>query len=300
LSYKIKKFKVERKVKAFKFLMENFDLSMKEAQRWIDKKRLYHNGEIVIKKPLDISGDIEVIIFVPTTRGLEPIFETRDFAIYDKPSGVLIHPANRFTEYSLTHELKHRYGSMANITHRIDKETSGLVVVAKHKEAEKGIKKLFENREVKKSYLAYVKGKINNKIFIDAPIQKNREFDEIKLKVQIDEEGKSSQTIVEPLVYHDKEDITLIKATPLTGRQHQIRVHMFHVKHPIIGDPIYGVDVKTADDYLNGRLSEEERVRLTGASRLMLHANTIGFKYKNQFEIVSKMKLSLSTLLKHP
>ncbi len=64
---------------------------------------------------------------------------------------------------------------------------------------------------------------------------------------------------------------------------------MFHVKHPIVGDPIYGVSVKTADDYLNGRLSEEERVKLTGAKRLMLHANTIGFRYKNQFEIVSKM-----------
>ena len=273
--------------------MERFELPMRDAQRWIDKKRVIVNGEVLAKKSIDIFGDIEVIVFEPSTRGLVPIFETRDFAIYDKPSGVLIHPANRFTEYSLTHELKHRYGAVANITHRIDKETSGLVIVAKHKEAEKGIKKLFESREVKKSYLAYVKGKINNKIFIDAPIQKNREFDEIKLKVRIDENGKSSQTIVEPLHYHDKEDITLIKATPLTGRQHQIRVHMFHVKHPIVGDPIYGVDVNIADDYLNGRLSEEDRVRLTGATRLMLHANTVGFKYKNQFEIVSKMQFSL-------
>jgi len=293
LSYKIKKFSVKRKVKAFKFLMENFNLPMRDAQRWIDKKRLLINGEIIMQKSLDIFGEVEVIVFEPNTRGLVPIFETRDFAVYDKPSGVLIHPANRFTEYSLTHELKYRYGSGANITHRIDKETSGLVVVAKHKEAEKSIKKLFEAREVKKSYLAYVKGKINTKLFIDAPIMKNREFDEIKLKVQISGEGKSSQTIVEPLSYHDKLDITLVKAIPLTGRQHQIRVHMFHVKHPIIGDPIYGVDVQVADDYLNGRLSEEERVKLTGASRLMLHANTISFKYKNTFELVSKMQLTL-------
>ena len=293
LSYKIKKFDVKRKVKAFKFLMENFELTMRDAQRWIDKKRLLANGEVVIKKPQEISGLIEVIVFEASTRGLVPIFETRDFAVYDKPSGVLIHPANRFTEYSLTHELKHRYGSGANITHRIDKETSGLVVVAKHKEAERSIKKLFESREVKKSYLAYVKGKVNTTLFIDAPIMKNREFDVIKLKVQISPEGKSSQTIVEPLTYHDDLDITLIKATPLTGRQHQIRVHMFHVKHPIVGDPIYGVDVKVADDYLNGRLSEEERVKQTGAKRLMLHANTISFCYKNLFEIHSKMQLLL-------
>ena len=150
MSYKIKKFSVKRKVKAFKFLMENFNLPMRDAQRWIDKKRLLINGEIIMQKSLDIFGEVEVIVFEPNTRGLVPIFETRDFAVYDKPSGVLIHPANRFTEYSLTHELKYRYGSGANITHRIDKETSGLVVVAKHKEAEKSIKKLFEAREVKK------------------------------------------------------------------------------------------------------------------------------------------------------
>ncbi len=293
MSYKIKKFSLKRKVKAFKFLMENFDLTMRDAQRWIDKKRVYHDGEILVQKSLEISGDIEVIVFEANTRGLMPIFETKDFAVYDKPSGVLIHPANRFTEYSLTHELKYRYGSAANITHRIDKETSGLVVVAKHKEAEKSIKKLFENREVKKSYLAYVKGKIDSKLFIDAPILKNREFDAIKLKVMIDDAGKSSQTIIEPLSYHDRHDITLIRATPLTGRQHQIRVHMFHVKHPIVGDPIYGVETRVADAYLNGNLEEKKRVELTGASRLMLHANTIGFKYKNHFEIVSQMEFTL-------
>ncbi len=293
MSYKIKKFSLKRKVKAFKFLMENFDLTMRDAQRWIDKKRVYHDGEILVQKSLEISGDIEVIVFEANTRGLMPIFETKDFAVYDKPSGVLIHPANRFTEYSLTHELKYRYGSAANITHRIDKETSGLVVVAKHKEAEKSIKKLFENREVKKSYLAYVKGKIDSKLFIDAPILKNREFDTIKLKVMIDDAGKSSQTIIEPLSYHDRHDITLIRATPLTGRQHQIRVHMFHVKHPIVGDPIYGVETRVADAYLNGNLEEKKRVELTGASRLMLHANTIGFKYKNHFEIVSQMEFTL-------
>ncbi len=295
MSYKLKKFNIQRKVKAFKFLMDNFDLSMKDAQRWIDKKRLYANGQIVIQKPLEISGLIEVIVFEPVTRGLLPIFETQDFAVYDKPSGVLIHPSNRFTDYSLTHELKYRYGNDANITHRIDKETSGLVLVAKNKKAEISIKKLFEARKVNKSYLAYVKGKLNKKLFINEPIMKNRDFDEIKLKVQINEKGKYSQTVIEPLYYHDKCNCTLIKAIPLTGRQHQIRVHMFHVKHPIIGDPIYGVDVKTADAYLNGKLSQEDRVRLTGADRLMLHAHTIDFTYKNNYQITSKMKFDKNT-----
>jgi len=297
LSYKIKKFYIQRKVKAFKFLMQEFDLSMRDSQRWIDKKRLIIDGEVLSKKSADIEGEVEVIVFETTTRELYPIFETRDFAIYDKPSGVLVHPATRFTEYSLTHELKHRYGNEANITHRIDKETSGLVIVSKHKKAERSIKVLFEEKKVKKTYLAYVKGKVNTRFMIDAPILKNSNFDEIKLKCVIDPRGKASQTIIEPLEYDEKRDITLIKAIPLTGRQHQIRVHLFHGKHPIIGDPIYGVDVRVADDYLNGKLSVKDRIKFTGASRLMLHANSVEFVYKNCFKITSKDKFNFSSHL---
>ena len=297
MSYKIKKFYIQRKVKAFKFLMQEFDLSMRDSQRWIDKKRLIIDGEVLSKKSADIEGEVEVIVFETTTRELYPIFETRDFAIYDKPSGVLVHPATRFTEYSLTHELKHRYGNEANITHRIDKETSGLVIVSKHKKAERSIKVLFEEKKVKKTYLAYVKGKVNTRFMIDAPILRNSNFDEIKLKCVIDPRGKASQTIIEPLEYDEKRDITLIKAIPLTGRQHQIRVHLFHGKHPIIGDPIYGVDVRVADDYLNGKLSVKDRIKFTGASRLMLHANSVEFVYKNCFKITSKDKFNFSSHL---
>jgi 23S rRNA pseudouridine1911/1915/1917 synthase len=293
LSYKKKKFFIQRKIKAFKFLMQEFGLSMRDSQRWIDKKRLIVDGKILSKKSAEIDGEIEVIVFETTTRDLFPIFETRDFAIYDKPSGVLVHPATRFTEYSLTHELKHRYGNEANITHRIDKETSGVVIVSKHKEAEKIIKVLFEEKKVKKTYLAYVKGKVNTRFIIDAPILKNSDFDEIKLKCIIDPRGKASQTIIEPLEYNRKKDISLIRAIPLTGRQHQIRVHLFHGKHPIIGDPIYGVDVKVADDYLNAKLDLKDRIKFTGASRLMLHANSVEFNYKNHFMISSKDKLNL-------
>jgi 23S rRNA pseudouridine1911/1915/1917 synthase len=277
--------------------MNEFDLSMRDSQRWIDKKRLIIGGEVLSKKSADIEGEVEVIVFETTTRELYPIFETRDFVIYDKPSGVLVHPATRFTEYSLTHELKHRYGNEANITHRIDKETSGLVIVSKHKIAERAIKVLFETKKVKKTYLAYVKGEVKESFKIDAPILKNSNFDEIKLKCVIDPSGKESQTIIEPLEYDELKDITLVKATPLTGRQHQIRVHLFHEKHPIVGDPIYGVDVKVADDYLNGKLSAEDRLKYTGASRLMLHANSVEFDYRNTFKIVSKDLFSFSSHL---
>jgi 23S rRNA pseudouridine1911/1915/1917 synthase len=264
---------------------------MKESQRWIDKQRVSCNGCIINQKNFELDGTVEVAVFTPSTLGLKPIFETSSFAIFDKPSGVLVHPSSRDTKYSLTHEAKYLYGNEANITHRIDKETSGLVIVSKNKKCERDIKTLFENREIKKGYIALVEGKVEKKLFIDAPIKKNREFSEIKLKVQISDDGKESQTIIKPIKYFEELNQTIVEAIPLTGRQHQIRVHLFHVKHRIVGDPIYGIDFETADNYLNGRLSEEERVIKTGAKRLMLHANWIEFRYKNLFKIYSKERL---------
>ncbi len=269
--------------------MKELSISMKEAQRLIDRKRVFYQGEILTKKSLEILGEIEVILFESHTQNLLPIFETKDFALYDKPSGLVIHPTNRHTPYSLTHEVKFRYGNEANITHRIDRETSGVVIVSKNKIAERAIKKLFELRKVKKTYLAYVKGKVNSNLSITAPILKNRQFDTIKLKVVIDSSGKPSHTDIIPLSYDAKNDITLIEARPLTGRQHQIRVHLNHIGYPIVGDPVYGVDATVADAYLNGTLAPSKRVELTGASRLMLQAQTIEFIYGNRYKLHSKL-----------
>ena len=288
MSYQIKKFNLQRKAKVFKFLLENFDISMKDAQRWIDKNRISQNGQIINKKNFELFGEVEVSVFTPSTLGLEPIFQTSSFALFDKPSGVLVHPTNRLTSYSLTHETKFLFGLESNIVHRIDKETSGLIIVSKNKSCEKEMKQLFENREIKKGYIALVKGRIDKELFIDLPILKNREFSEIKLKVHISEQGKVSQTIIKPLKYYKELNQTLVEAIPKTGRQHQIRVHLFHVKHPIIGDPIYGVDFETADSYLNGKLDKQERIIKTGGSRLMLHASWLEFSYKNKFKLYSK------------
>jgi 23S rRNA pseudouridine1911/1915/1917 synthase len=268
--------------------MEEFDLNMRDAQRWIDKGRVLINDIPIQKKSQEILGEIEVITFEPTTQNLLPIFETREFALYDKPSGILIHPSNRNTSYSLTHEVKYQFGKDANITHRIDKETSGIIIVSKYKQIEKKIKTLFEEKKVKKTYLAFVKGNINKNLKIDAPILKNRDFSTIKLKVIIDKNGKPSQTLIEPIMFDKKRDITLIKAFPLTGRQHQIRVHLSHINHPIIGDPIYGVDTNFANRYLDKTLSQEERIATTGADRVMLHAHSVEFFLNNLFYLKSR------------
>ncbi len=288
-----KSFFVQKEIKAFLFLMKNFTISQKEAQKWIDKKRVKVNGEILVKKAALIKGNVEVSLYKPNPIGLKPIFQTEDFAIFDKPSGLLVHPKNRETPHSLTDEVRALFGKDANITHRIDRETSGIVLCSKNKEAEIYFKKAFENKEIKKGYLAFVKGKVEKELKIEAPILKNREFKDIKLKVTVDEKGKYSKTIIKPIRYFDEKDTTLIEATPITGRQHQIRAHMFHVKHPILGDPIYGVDFENAQKYLDKKMSEEERVKITGAKRVMLHAYWIEFSYKGiRYKIYSKMNFT--------
>ena len=288
MSFTVKKYHLTHRKNAFKFLIDQLGYSMKDAQKLIDRQRVLVNGSILTKKSAYIKGEIGIIEFVPQTQNLKPFFQTHSFAIFDKPSGVLIHPRNRNTEYSLTHEIKYLFGPKANITHRIDKETSGIVIAAKNSRTERDLKLLFEKREIQKGYLAFVRGRLDNELFIDEPILKNRDFSEIKLKVYIHKDGKPSQTIIKPLHYYHKRNITLVEALPLTGRQHQIRLHLFHVKHPIVGDPIYGVSTQVASDYLDGKLTKHQRIIYTGAPRLMLHANWIDFTYQNRFKIYSQ------------
>jgi 23S rRNA pseudouridine1911/1915/1917 synthase len=104
------------------------------------------------------------------------------------------------------------------------------------------------------------------------------------------EEGKDSITHVYPLNFNEKDNTTLVKAMPITGRQHQIRVHLDSIGHTILGDPIYGVDDQIADECLRKTISDKSRVKLTGAKRLMLHANNLSFTYQEtEYNITSKL-----------
>ncbi len=287
LAFEKRRFFIEKETRAFKVVMDCLSCDMREAQRYIDKQRLFCEQGIITNKSSLIKGDVDIVIFKPNTKGLKPIFQTNDFALFDKPSGLLVHPKNRNTFYSLTDEVKYLFGDKANIVHRIDKETSGLVLVAKTPLVEKYFKKCFQEKIIKKGYIAIVKGKIKNEIFINEPISLNRDYKSVKIKVKIDSLGKKAQTIIKPIKYIENLDVTVIEALPLTGRQHQIRVHLFHVKHPIVGDPIYGTTFEVAEDYLDGKLSEKKRILLTGSNRLLLHACRIEFEYKYRYLITS-------------
>jgi len=255
--------------------------TQREAQRLIAKGRLHVNGEPMVKSSQIIEGDFEFISFKPITKGLKPTFETDDFVVFDKPSGVLIHPQNRHTPYSLVDEIKYQYGNGANITHRIDQETSGLVLAAKNRDIEIDLKVMFQERQIQKTYLAFVHGEFKESLHVKAPLLRRKDESAIvRMVVKVDERGKESNTFFTPLRYYRELDVTLVEAKPQTGRQHQIRVHLFHVKHPIVGDPIYGQDERDIIRFLDREISIDERVKMSGSSRLLLHAQKLEFKYR--------------------
>jgi len=289
LPFVIKKMYVQKKQKAFLYLMNELGYPQREAQRFISKGRVLVNGEKMLKTAGEIEGEIEFIYFEPITKGLAPTFIEEEFVVFDKPSGVLIHPQTKRTPYSLIDELKYQFGRDANIAHRIDQETSGLVLCAKNKTSERDIKMMFQEREMKKKYLALVHGEFKEELCVEAPLLRfQAESAIVRMVVKVDESGKKSKTDFKPLKYFPDKDMTLIECSPHTGRQHQIRVHLFHVKHPIVGDPIYGQSEENIIKFLDKELTPNNRIKNSGATRLLLHASELEFNlYEKTYHIKS-------------
>lgn len=287
--------------KAYEILLQN-GYKMREAQRLIDKGRLICDGVVVSEKNALLSGEICLIDYETNPRGLQPIFECEKFAVFDKPSGVLSHPNGRHCEYSLNDEIWALYGREAAVAHRLDCETSGLIVVGKDKNAVINLKKLFENRQVYKSYVALGYGKISENLRIEANMDLANDYDDVKMRMRICQDGKSAVTEILPIEYFADIDATLVRAVPLTGRQHQIRLHLFHVEHKIFGDPLYGLSRPQIEKILDKEMSEIERILTTGARRLLLHSDEICFKFDGvEYKIKSKFdaKDEFYKLVKH-
>ncbi len=290
MPFVIKKLHASTRQKAILFLIRELGLGQPEAQRLIAKGRLSQNGIVMSNQMGFIEGDFDFICFEPLSRGLPATFVAPDFAVYDKPSGVLVHPQSRRTAYSLNDEIKHRFGHDANVAHRIDQETSGLVLASRNKESESVLKLLFENREITKRYLAMVHGHLEDPMDIQEPLLRKEDPSTlVRMVVKVHPDGKTARTFIKPLQYFPQHNMTLVEASPFTGRTHQIRVHLFHVKHPIVGDPIYGQEEADIVKFLDKEITAEERFQKGGASRLLLHAYSLEFEYEEtRFHIVSQ------------
>ncbi|WP_297985962.1 RluA family pseudouridine synthase [uncultured Campylobacter sp.] len=294
--------------------------TMSQAQKLCDKGRLIDKNGVALDKNSTVNGELFFIDYECKPVGIKPIFECDEFGVFDKPSGVLTHPNGRYCNYSLCDEIWTLWGKNASVAHRLDKETSGVIVVGKSIETTKKLKAMFESRCIFKSYLALVSGKVqeskfqrfapenymdfvdkfsfindDNWLVIDRAMDITRDYDDIKIRMQICDNGKRAITLFRPIEFDEKINATLVECIPLTGRQHQLRLHLFYVKHKILGDPIYGLERCDIERILDGKMSENERIEKSGANRLMLHSNRLKFNYNGtEFDISSKMKFGLS------
>ncbi|OGU54924.1 MAG: RNA pseudouridine synthase, partial [Ignavibacteria bacterium RBG_13_36_8] len=185
----------------------------------------------------------------------------------NKPEGIAsIHERNQESLHSLLQ--KERKIKLLPV-HRLDKEASGIIIFAKNESAHKYMNGLFEKRKVHKKYITLVHGLVkDNEGIINKPI---RQFGSGRMGVD-EENGKKSQTKYKVIKRFDSS--TLLEAYPLTGRRHQIRVHLYFIGHPVVGDNSYG-DILIQKEY----------------PRLMLHANRIYFKLPDGIEIEIKSEL---------
>ena len=150
---------------------------------------------------------------------------------------------------------------------------------------------MFQERDMQKKYLAIVHGEFKNTIIVEAPLLRAQDESAIvRMVVKVHHTGKDSKTDFKPLKYFPDKDMTLIECKPYTGRQHQIRVHLFHVKHPIVGDPIYGQSEIDIIRFFDKELTPKERIKKSGATRLLLHANELEFElYDKKYHIKSNI-----------
>ena len=286
----LKKYQAIKDKKLSLFLLQDLKIDHRLAQRIASKGRIFDEEMNTIAPSDNIPTDyIYMAVFEGITRGLKPLLEFEDFAIFDKPTHLMVHPISKSTPYSLLDEIRFHFGEDANLIHRIDAETSGLIIVGKNKKSEIELKEMFQDKKYHKSYLAIVEGHIKEEMRIDKGL--DREGLLIGVRMKVCDDGKESVTVIKPISYNKEKDLTLIEALPLTGRQHQIRVHLYSENHRILGDPIYGVDDVNAEDYLNKTLSDEDRFDVTKSHRLWLHANYLEFTYKNvTYKVFSKNK----------
>lgn len=237
-----------------KFLVQQTEgISRSLIERNIKAGNILVNGQVVKPSHKLRIGDIisgETVIesytnIEPQPLDIEIIYEDSDIAIVNKPPGMVVHPAAGHKDGTLVNALLYHIKDLsrtdgiirAGIVHRLDKDTSGLLVITKNDVAHEQMSLKFQNREIQKKYYALVIGRISNKRGkIIAPIGRSSND---KTKMAIDGiHPKAAETQFEILRYYA--DFTLLSASPKTGRTHQLRVHFSYIGHPIAGDIIYG------------------------------------------------------------
>ncbi len=243
--------------------------------------------------------ELPVTRFEPEDIPLDIVYEDEHLAVINKPAGMVVHPGAGVQSGTLANAIAHhfslatRHSSLATrlgIVHRLDKDTSGLIVVAKSDEIHEALSEQFRERLVYKSYIALVHGSPDkNSATIDAPIGRNKHN---RLRMKVANHGRSAISIWKVRQRFTK--FTLVDVEIKTGRTHQIRVHMAYINHPVVGDEIYneGRDNTIADSDIKNAVHS--------MGRFFLHAERLAFthpKTGEQLTFTSELAKELAQLL---
>lgn len=269
------------------------DMTRAQLQRLIAQKSVLVEKHPAKQAQRVRSGEAVVLIIPPPTPThanpealpLDIVYEDSDLLVVDKPTGMTVHPAPGHRSGTLVNALLAHCSDLAGIggeirpgiVHRLDKDTSGLLVVAKRESALRGLQEQFKAREVTKGYLTLVWGTpLKDEDIIEAPIGRDPRH---RKRMAVVHGGKNGTTVYHVLRRYSQ--MSLLEVFPKTGRTHQIRVHLSFINHPLVGDHLY-------------------RRRASPLSRQFLHAHLLGFRHprdKEHLQFTSKLPEDLSQFL---
>jgi 23S rRNA pseudouridine1911/1915/1917 synthase len=270
------------KVRLDKFLVEQVpELSRSAAQRLIVGGRVTVDGEPV-KSSHKIRTGEEVVVLLPAEESSEPVpelipldivYEDQALLVVNKPAGMVVHPAPGHPGGTLVNavlaycpELAASDDDRPGIVHRLDRDTSGLILVAKSEKARRALQRQFKERQVHKAYLALLDGHLQPAWGrVEAPVGRDPHHRQRMTVLAGGREAVTEYHVLEQFAHRvgpAAGDYTLVEAEPVTGRTHQIRVHFASIGHPVVGDEVYG----------------RRKSRLP-VPRQFLHARRLGFKH---------------------
>ena len=255
-----------------KFISDELEEIAREKIKDFIKDKLIKVNNKAVKPSFKLSEGDEIFIddslfAIAENIDLKVVYENEDYAVIDKDSDLIVHPAGKIVTGTLVNALLYKYGydglshiggeDRPGIVHRLDKDTTGLILITKNNASYKYFKKMFETRKVDKYYYAIVFGNFDKKTgtietFMDRDPNNRR-------KMAVRPAGRRAVSHYE--VLREVDGFSLLRIKIETGRTHQIRVHMTHINHPLLGDPVYG--------------NVKHKFNL---SHQLLHCGKIGFK----------------------
>ena len=295
------------------FLASKIDgWSRARLQRLIDNEDVLVNDKAVkpsykVRENDDIEIDLveaPVARFEPENIPLDIVYEDEFLAVINKPAGMVVHPGAGVQTGTLANAIAFHFAESfaeqnrqdpdsirIGIVHRLDKDTSGLIVVAKTDEIHEALSEQFREREVYKSYIALVHGSPEQKIGkVEAPIGRNKHN---RLRMKVATHGRSALSLWKVRKRYDK--FTLLDVEIKTGRTHQIRVHTAYINHPVVGDEIYN------EGRDNTIMDHTVRNAIASMPRFFLHAEQLSFthpKTQERMEFTQPLPSELEDFLK--